>query len=212
MRKWFAAIAIAQCLSAVVVRAEKPTTNPIDGALNLTLTGDAITLTGAVDPKTGQHQQSPVVLNFHTNRVKATYLGVEASAADDTLRAQLKLPQGVGLAVRHVDVTRPAHSAGVQEHDVLYKLNDQLLINPEQLLVLIRTFKPDDKIELSVIREAQPVKLTATLVQKEVAAWQGRTDVTFEQAEGNVLRLLAPQKQDIATEPPPTTFKNQEPK
>ena len=83
--------------------------------------------------------------------------------ADETLRAQLKLPAGVGLAVKHVE--GPAKDAGVQQHDVLYKLNDQLLINTEQLVVLVRNFKPGDKVELTVIRQAQPVQLSATLVR-----------------------------------------------
>jgi hypothetical protein len=73
----------------------------------------------------------------------------------------------------------------VQEHDVLYKLNDQLLINPAQYMVLVRTFKPGDKVELTVIREAQQRKLTATLIEKEVEAFAGNGTVNNIMIDGN---------------------------
>jgi S1-C subfamily serine protease len=114
---------------------------------------------------------------------------VETVAADDTLRAQLKLPDGVGLAVKHVE--GPAKDAGVQQHDVLYKLNDQLLINTAQLVVLVRTFKPGDKVELTVIRQAQPVQLSATLVEKEVETLNANTTYIY----GTVNNATTPVKQ-----------------
>jgi autotransporter-associated beta strand protein len=115
--------------------------------------------------------QHTINVNITTEKVKAAFLGVETASAGETLRAQLKLPAGVGLAVKHVE--GPAKDAGVQQHDVLYKLNEQLLVNTDQLAVLVRTFKPGEKVELTLIREAQPVKVTATLVEKEVEALSG---------------------------------------
>lgn len=105
---------------------------------------------------------------FAPKMVKASYLGVVAHPADPTLRKQLSLPDGVGLVVEHVETGSPADQAKVEKHDVLQKLDDQLLINPEQLMVLVRMHKAGDEIKLTVIRQAKPVTLTAKLVEKEV--------------------------------------------
>src|SRR5205823_4529899 len=64
-----------------------------------------------------------------------TYMGVGVEAPGDTLRAQLKLPQGVGLVVNYVDSNGPSKEL-IHQHDVLEKLDDQLLINGEQFATL----------------------------------------------------------------------------
>ena len=135
-----------------------------------TVNGGQLIITGPNSSTIGGNQ---ITFRYQPQMVKAAFLGLETGTADATLRAQLKLPEGVGLTVRHVYDQSPAQAAGVQEHDVLYKLNDQLLINPEQYAVLVRTFKPGDEVELTVIREAQPLKLKAKLIEKEVDALVG---------------------------------------
>lgn len=99
---------------------------------------------------------------------KAAFLGVTTSPVTPALREQLKLQRGVGLVVDHVEPESPAAKAGLKRYDILQKLNDQLLINSHQLQVLVRTYKPGDKIDLSVIREGKPVALAAALIEKEV--------------------------------------------
>ena len=53
---------------------------------------------------------------------------------------------GVGLLVNHVVPGSPAKLAGIEKHDVLHRLDDQYLINPPQLAVLIRTREPGDTV------------------------------------------------------------------
>ena len=61
-------------------------------------------------------------------KVKASYMGVGVDVPNDTVRAQLKLPEGSGLVVNYVDADGPAKDL-IRQHDVLQKLDDQLLIN-----------------------------------------------------------------------------------
>jgi len=110
---------------------------------------------------------APLPPGVKMEMVKAAYLGVATRPASPEVRAQLDLPDGVGLAVEFVDPEGPAKEAGVQRHDVLHKLNDQILINQHQFAVLVRTFKPGDEVTLTVIRKAKPRKIAATLVEKE---------------------------------------------
>jgi hypothetical protein len=112
--------------------------------------------------------------------VKTAFLGVGVSAAPSVLSEQLKLPQGVGLVVEFVEKGSPAEKAGVQAKDVIHKLDEQLLINPQQLATLVRTFKPSDGVKLTVIRKGEVMSLDATLVEKELPELSANTTQAFE--------------------------------
>lgn len=122
-------------------------------------------------------------------KVKAAYLGVVTRAADATLRKQLKLPEGVGLVVAFLDKDGPAKAAGLELHDVLFKLDDQILINERQLVTLVRMHKPGEKIELTTIHEGKEQKFTAALVEKEVPPLDAFDETGVAPAEGEPLRM-----------------------
>ena len=98
------------------------------------------------------------------------YLGVATVSAPPPVTSQLKLPPGFGLLVVDVVKDSPAAGAGLQPNDVLVKLDDQQLIEPNQLAVLVRSRKPDDQITLTLIRagetKTQPVKIGRRPVPK----------------------------------------------
>lgn len=64
-------------------------------------------------------------------------LGLRLSRASAVLRQQLALDRGAGLVVDEVTPTSAAHRAGFRQHDVLVKLDDQLLVLPEQFNALL---------------------------------------------------------------------------
>ncbi|CAN5478764.1 hypothetical protein BH09PLA1_BH09PLA1_18020 [soil metagenome] len=99
---------------------------------------------------------------------KAAFLGVTAVAADAALRDQLKLPRGIGLVIQSVSDETPAAAAGIQEHDVFTKLDDQWLVGQNQLGVLIRMHKAGDEITLTGLRQGSPITLKAKLAEKEM--------------------------------------------
>ena len=63
--------------------------------------------------------------------------GLELSRAPEILRRQLALSRGEGLVVDAVSPQSAADRIGIQPHDVLVRLDDQLLVLPEQLAVLL---------------------------------------------------------------------------
>jgi len=105
---------------------------------------------------------------FEPKLVKAPYLGIATSPAPKSLRHQVDLPDGVGLVVDTVASDSPAAEAGLKQHDLLHKLNDQILVNPQQLAVLVRTFKPGDTVRITAVRAGKPVELSAKLTEKEL--------------------------------------------
>ena len=107
----------------------------------------------------------------------ATFLGVDVSVVSQTLSAQLGLPRESGLVVNHVAPESPA--AGVlQAHDILLKLDDQILIEPRQLSVLIRQRKDGDEVSLLYVRGGKEATAKVKLAQREVP----KLSAVFEKA------------------------------
>jgi hypothetical protein len=130
-------------------------------------------------------------------KVKASYMGVGVDVPNDTVRAQLKLPEGSGLVVNYVDNDGPAKDL-IRQHDVLQKLDDQLLINAPQLVTLVRMHKPGETIQMTVIREARPVTVPVKLTEKEMAPL---STYLMEQRGGDPLVSAT------TAAPPPTVMK-----
>ena len=82
---------------------------------------------------------------------KVAFLGVATGPVSPTLTSQLVLPAGSGLVVNQVVPGSPAADA-LQPHDILLKLDDQLLIESNQLAVLIRNHKEGDEVTLTYLR------------------------------------------------------------
>ena len=101
-----------------------------------------------------------------------TFLGIETTPVDRTLGVQLSLPRETGLIVRRVADGSPAATV-LQENDVLVKFEDQLLIEPRQLSVLIRAKKDGDEVVLTVYRGGKQITLKAKLAQREMRVAEG---------------------------------------
>lgn len=99
---------------------------------------------------------------------KIPFLGTATIAATPQERADAGLAPGMGLTVQHVLQGSPAQAAGLQAYDVLHKVNDQVLVNDPQFRVLLRNMRPDEKIELSFVRQGKPRNVTVRLGEKEV--------------------------------------------
>ncbi|GEM_PF-7115962 len=98
----------------------------------------------------------------------ATYLGVEVSPIDPAMKSQLKLTKtDSGLMVNFVAAESPAKAAGLQQYDVLTKVDDQILFNPPQLQSLVRIHKAADEIKITYIREGTTNTTSAKLITKE---------------------------------------------
>lgn len=108
-----------------------------------------------------------------------TFLGVETGPVPPALVAQLGLTEGQGLVVNHVVPDSPA-AGTLKQHDILLKLDDQILIEQRQLAVLIRNHKEGDEVTLTYLRGGKQttarVKLAKHEVQKMSLAMPGAGD------------------------------------
>jgi serine protease Do len=98
---------------------------------------------------------------------KVTFLGVEVSPVGGALAAQLGLKRGMGLVVERVVPESPAAPV-LQQHDVLTKLNEQWLIDPHQLAVLVRSLDEGTEVTVVFVRGGKEQTAKVRLVKREL--------------------------------------------
>ena len=86
-------------------------------------------------------------------------LGLTLTRASVVLRQQLALKRGAGLVVDDVAAGSRAARAGFAQHDVLVRLDDQLLVLPEQFNVLLESAEQDAPLECTVLRGGRQVAI-----------------------------------------------------
>ncbi|PYI92202.1 MAG: hypothetical protein DME97_10715 [Verrucomicrobia bacterium] len=101
-------------------------------------------------------------------KVPVTFLGVETSSVPRVVSEQLNLPKGFGLVVDYVVPDGPAAAAGVQQNDIIKMFNDQILMEPDQLAKLVRSYPDGTSVTLTILRKNAETKVTVKLGKKEV--------------------------------------------
>lgn len=115
---------------------------------------------------------------------KVAFLGIETMPVSRTVAAQLGLPRDTGLVVRRVSAGSPA-AAVLQEHDILTKLDDQILIDMRQLSVLVRGRKAGDEVTLTYLRGGKEATTKAKLSERDVPKLAGDMMPGFGDGAGN---------------------------
>lgn len=105
-----------------------------------------------------------------------TFLGVETSHVPRVLSEQMNLPRGFGVVIDYVAPNSPAAAAGLQPDDILRMVNDQMIINPDQLGTLVRSFPEGTNVSLTIIRKGKEMKLSAQLRQEKTSARESGRD------------------------------------
>ncbi len=117
-------------------------------------------------------------------KLPAVYLGVSIAKTNEVVASQLGITSGIGLSViSKVEKESPAGKSGILKNDILYKLNDQLLVNKDQLMNLLGSFKAGDKVKLSYYRKG---KLAVSEVTLEKRKKSQATDFNFGNMDGSV--------------------------
>lgn len=111
-------------------------------------------------PRDGERREKPEM-------ERASFLGVEVSLVPPALGSQLALPRGTGLVVEHVAPKSPA-AAVLQQHDILLRFEDQILIEPRQLSVLVRNRQEGEEVTLTYLRGGQKATAKVKLGSHEV--------------------------------------------
>ena len=113
------------------------------------------------------------------------YLGISTHGIEAALAAQMELPPETGLVVVHIMPDSPAASV-LKQHDLLTRFEDQILIEPRQLGVLVRSKKEGETVKLTLFRSGKQQTVSVTLGKKAMPPLPGRfvpgsrKTITFE--------------------------------
>jgi S1-C subfamily serine protease len=99
---------------------------------------------------------------------KAThaYMGVGTQSITPELQKQYNLSRSSGLLVAEVAQASPAAAAGLQQGDIIVKVNGQDVTDPAALATTVRGMKPGDQVQVTIDRNGQEQTVTVTLAER----------------------------------------------
>jgi membrane-associated protease RseP (regulator of RpoE activity) len=103
------------------------------------------------------------------------YLGVDVRDVTGDQLAALRLRQPFGAEIVQVDHDAPAGKAGLHEHDVVLRLNGQLISGGDQVRRMLRESSPGKTVVLVISRDGQEMTITTQMASREEVereAWQ----------------------------------------
>lgn len=131
-------------------------------------------LAGLVSPVVAQDKSTPATAPTASTVTKAAlvpqaYIGLSVNSLTEELRgkAGVTMPEGVGVNVIIVDPKGPL-AGKVEVGDILTRLDDQVLVSPDQFRTLVRMRKPGDKLKLVAVRESAVKTIEVELTEKAV--------------------------------------------
>ncbi|MEL7239766.1 MAG: hypothetical protein AAGK78_12975, partial [Planctomycetota bacterium] len=83
----------------------------------------------------------------------------------------------------------------LQPGDVLFQIDDQKLVNPEQIAALVRSYAAGDVVDLTILRDGEMDVLEAELGERELpplAQWQGNFQNAPQNAFGRAQLRFGP--------------------
>lgn len=123
--------------------------------------GGEVTLDTTADGKTHRLVVGPRGVALRERAPQGDYwLGLECSAVDEALRAQLDVPENQGLVVRQIVDGSPAAKSDVKAHDILLTANDKPLGEVHDLQAVVEAAKDSEEIKITALRGGKETKYT----------------------------------------------------
>jgi S1-C subfamily serine protease len=102
-------------------------------------------------------------------RADQAFLGVSMVSVEDLLEAtreQYGVTEDRGVFVTEIVPGSAAADADVRLGDVMVSVDGEPVRTPSDVATIIRSLEPGDTITLEVVREGEPIEITATLKQR----------------------------------------------
>jgi len=99
-------------------------------------------------------------------RVKRGYIGVQLQPLDEDIAASLGLQKGRGELVARVEPGQSAARAGIQQGDVIVRVNNRDVTPDEQLAYIIGTQPVGARVPIELIRNGKRQTVVATLGER----------------------------------------------
>lgn len=99
-------------------------------------------------------------------QVQRGYLGIQIQPIDETIAASLGLPKNTGELIARVEPGEGAAKAGIQQGDVVTKVNGVPVTPDNTLSYLIANIKPGTRVPIELMRKEKTMTVTATVGQR----------------------------------------------
>jgi serine protease Do len=120
------------------------------------------------------------------------YIGISVVGPNDATRAQLGLPEGVGMVVNEVEKGSPAEKAGVKKYDIVLELDGKPIDSPESLKRQVQAAQKPPA-NLHILRAGKPMTISILAATRKVEAGPnpeaGYRMLLLNRAEGDLARL-----------------------
>jgi serine protease Do len=96
-----------------------------------------------------------------------------------------------GVAVQSVSKESAAEKAGLKEKDIITKIDDQKISEPDELSEIVQKHKPGDKITITYLRDGKEQKATAELTKWKGTFWSnGDNNFNFDMGNLNMDHIM----------------------
>ena len=119
--------------------------------------------------------------------VKRGQLGVSMYTVTPDIAHSLGLPNALGALVSQVIDGSPAEKAGIHTGDVITSVNGQPVKSNSELRNSIGLMRVGDKVEIGLLRDGKPVKVTAIIADTTAATQPGPAESIHKAFEGATL-------------------------
>jgi serine protease Do/serine protease DegQ len=119
--------------------------------------------------------------------VKRGQLGVSMYTVTPDIAHSLGLPNALGALVSQVADGSPAEKAGIHTGDVITSVNGQPVKSNSELRNSIGLMRVGDKVEIGLLRDGKPVKVTAIIADTTAATQPGPAESIHKAFEGATL-------------------------
>jgi hypothetical protein len=117
----------------------------------------------------------------------ASRLGAHHEPLPEALGSQLGLPKELGQLVGEVEKGKAADKAGLRKHDVLLQLDGKdVPRDPAKFVTMLTGFKPDQPINVTVLREGKRVEVKGLSMPKAAPG------ANLVPGDGSVYRITPP--------------------
>ncbi|MDO6592698.1 trypsin-like peptidase domain-containing protein [Neptuniibacter sp. 1_MG-2023] len=99
-------------------------------------------------------------------RVVRGWLGIEIQELTPKLAESFGLKNMQGLIIAGVFRNGPAHLAGLQPGDVMLTINKQPIMNGRKSMTEIARFKPDESIDIEILRDGEKLSFKAVIGER----------------------------------------------
>lgn len=105
------------------------------------------------------------LFNWYSGR--GAYLGIQLHELNKDLASYFGVKEDEGALILGVEEDSPAEKAGLKSGDVITKIDDEKISDPEDVQEIISELEEDDEIKLEIMRQSRKQTINVTLEEHE---------------------------------------------